>query len=301
MHINNATLKSVFFTFLFFLHNQFISPHIFDLEFDPMHQQFYQATRGMDLSDLLPEFFVIYRRAEFGYALCAYIPSNMDFSYSLFMNIWSTVIVFLIFNLTSTHKSNPVIMLLFICTSPQLSAVFHYAAAAKTFVFLYLSSFYVTKSCLMSTTIGLLGHLQSVGMLTFLEVIKGLKHRVIYISLFVFTSIYLIFGFEFEDMHIIISRADSFTSHIDLRYQYALYFTLLVGVLWILKTNGFLNLCFNMMAKLPIALWLELVLRTHRFTVNLALWLCITEMQYKNFLLILGLVYNIHAIGFLSL
>jgi hypothetical protein len=293
-------LTDVSLALFFLLYFVNVGGLLFDVDRDYTHEDFYSLIQGLDLTGLIENFLVIYRRLEIGYALISYPFASASVSYATFMTMWTGAIVYMVLRLSPQSIQGKLIRLIFLGSSTQLMAMLQFSATGKAFITLYLMALLVTRNNVASSFIGAIGHIQSVGMLSFGDIRKMLRMLTVRLRSLLTIGILLVaiavFGLDskFSIASEMLMRGSVFhdfhTGNMLLLLGGGVYMTVLLITL---RSRILVASLMKFVMTAPLALFIELAMRTNRFTVNIALWLILYKGRYALRMLTLGIIYNI--------
>ena len=296
-------LADVFLTLFFLLYFVNVGGLLFDVDRDHTHEYFYSLIQDLDFTGLIENFVVIYSRLEIGYALIANPFASAGISYVTFMNMWTGVIVYMVLRLNPPGMRGKLIRLIFLGSSTQLMAMLQFSATGKAFITLYLMALIVTGNNVASSFVGAIGHIQSLGMLSLGDIRKMLRMLTVrlrsWLAIAILLVAVLVFGLD-----------STFSIASEMLMRGSVFYSLDTGPLLLLVVSGvymavllvtlrnrmLVQRLLNFVMTAPAALFIELAMRTNRFTVNIALWLLLYKGRYALQILIVGIIYNIFKI-----
>ncbi len=293
-------LADAFLTLFFLWYFVNVGGLLFDIDHDYTHEYFYSLIQDLDFTGLIENFVAIYTRLEIGYALIAYPFASASVSYVTFMNMWTGVIVYMVLKLSPPGMLDKLMRLIFLGSSMQLMAMLQYSATGKAFITLYLMALIVTRNNVASSFIGAVGHIQSLGMLSLGDIPKMLRMLTVrgrsLLAVGILLVAVVVFGLDstFSIASEILMRGSSFyvlnTDHLFILAMSGVY---MVVFFITLRNNVLVQRLLNLVMTVPVALFIELAMRTNRLTVNVALWLLLYKGPYALQVLIFGIAYNI--------
>jgi hypothetical protein len=296
-------LADVFLTLFFLLYFVNVGGLLFDVDRDHTHEYFYSLIQDLNFTGLIENFVVIYSRLEIGYALIANPFASAGVSYVTFMNMWTGVIVYMVLRLNPPGMRGKLIRLIFLGSSTQLMAMLQFSATGKAFITLYLMALIVTGNNVASSFVGAIGHIQSLGMLSLGDIRKMLRMLTVrlrsLLAIAILLVAVLVFGLD-----------STFSIASEMLMRGSVFYSLDTGPLLLLVVSGvymavllvtlrnrmLVQRLLNFVMTAPAALFIELAMRTNRFTVNIALWLLLYKGRYALQILIVGIIYNIFKI-----
>ena len=296
-------ITDVFLALLFLIYYVYIGGLLFDADFDYTHEYFYSLIQDTDFIGVIENFVATYSRLEIGYALIARPFAAASVSYINFMNIWTWAIVYIVLRLSPQAILGKIIRLIFLGSSTQLMAMLQFSATGKAFITIYLIALLVTRNNITSSFIGATGHIQSLGMLSLGDILRMLRifRGELRPALIIIILLVVVAVFDFDSTLLIafelLTRGSSFYNF-DARTMLLLLasgvFTAIIFIT--LKSRALLETLVKIVMKAPVALFVELAMRTNRFTVNIALWLILYKGPYALWMLTIGIVYNFFKI-----